>query len=288
MFLGRIALFLVTNFLVVLTINIIMSVLGVRGADHQALMVFCFLYGMLGALFSLAISRITAKLFMRVQTIDPNNPGQFQGLVQMVSEISKSAGLPMPEVGVFESPEVNAFATGPTKKRSLVAVSTGLLASMSRDEIEGVIGHEIAHIKNGDMVTMTLLQGIVNAFVLFFARVIASAVASNVKGESRYFVQHMVSIVLQMVLSILGSIVVCWFSRRREFRADAGSAKLVGRNDMIAALRRLQKSYGQFDPNHAAESVAALKMSGRDTRRSMLFATHPPLEERIRRLEQYA
>lgn len=290
----RYALFFLTNILVVVTISIIMSVFGLNryvtqsGLDYQALLVFCLCWGMFGSIISLMLSRVSAKMMMGVKTIDPNNPGQFSGLVAMVSDIARRASLPMPEVGVFESPELNAFATGPSKKRSLVAVSTGLLNGMSRDELEGVLAHEIAHIKNGDMVTMTLLQGVVNAFVMFLSRVIAFALAQNAKEENRYLIRSLVTVLLEVVIGILGMLVVRWFSRWREFRADAGSASLVGRGDMVAALRRLQANYGHFDPRRRVEALAPYKISGTTVKKASLFATHPSLEERIARLEQYA
>jgi len=284
----RIALFVITNLLVVFTISLALNLLGVRpyltasGIDYSALLMFCGVWGMGGAFISLAISRWMAKMSMGVQVIDPNNPGQFAGLLNTVHDLAKRANLPaMPEVGIYESPEVNAFATGPTKSRSLVAVSTGLLRQMDRNEVEGVLGHEIAHIANGDMVTMTLLQGVVNAFVMFFARAIGFLVSQNVKEESRAMVQMLTVIVLDILLGLLGVIVVCWFSRQREFRADAGSAQISGRANMIAALKRLQPLVEQHAPG-AGNALATMKISGRP---GLLFASHPPLSERIARLE---
>jgi len=203
-----------------------------------------------------------------------------------VAHISKTAGLPaVPEVGVYDSPEVNAFATGPTKSRALVAFSSGLLDSMSRSEVEGVAGHEIAHIKNGDMVTMTLLQGVINAFVMFIARAVSFAASQAVKEEQRYLVRIVVTIVLDILLSILGSLVVMWFSRKREFHADAGAAKFVGRDKMISALERLAayREVAQVGEKHA--SLATMKISSGGSGFLGLFASHPPLEERIRRLK---
>ncbi len=283
-------LFIATNILVVSTITILCSILGVNryisgnSLDYQSLFVFCMVYGMVGSFISLLISRWTAKMMMGVQVIDPHSAGQFDWLVQMVHDISRRAGLPaMPEVGVYNSPEVNAFATGPSKSRSLVAVSTGLLSAMNRKEIEGVLGHEVAHIQNGDMVTMTLIQGVINAFVMFVARVIAFAVSQNVKEENRAMINFLVVFFLQIGLSILGMLVVNWFSRQREFRADAGSAKLVGREPMIAGLAALQRRYGMVDSSHA--SLTPFKISSKDTSWGELFATHPPLEKRIAALQ---
>ncbi len=289
----RIGLFVVVNILIITTISIVLNLLGVKpyiteqGIDYNALMVFCLIWGMGGAFISLGLSRIMAKMLMRVKVIDPRSAtGTQKEIVDMVYRYSKAAGISkMPEVGIYDSPEINAFATGPTKNRSLVAVSTGLLNRMDRDQVEGVIGHEVAHIANGDMVTMTLIQGIMNAFVMFLARVIAFAVSQNVKQENRFIVQFVTIIVLQILLSILGSIVVSYFSRAREFRADAGGARLAGREKMISALKGLQGTLGRVDNEQAA--FATLKISGKKGGGLMaLLSTHPPLEERIRRLER--
>ncbi|MDH4248996.1 MAG: protease HtpX, partial [Deltaproteobacteria bacterium] len=191
----------------------------------------------------------------------------------------------MPQVGIYDSPEVNAFATGPSRNRALVAVSTGLLQRMNRDHVAGVLGHEIAHVANGDMVTMTLIQGVVNAFVMFIARIIAFAVSMNVKEESRRMTNMMVTIVLDIVLSILGSIVVAYFSRLREFRADRGGAEYAGRASMIGALQALQKTVMLQAPEEN-KSLATLKISGRPSGFLSLFSTHPPIEVRIQRLQQ--
>ena len=203
----------------------------------------------------------------------------------MVDAISKTAHLPkVPELGVYESAELNAFATGPSKKRALVAVSTGLLQRMNRDEIEGVVAHEIAHLAHGDMVTMTLLQGVVNAIVMFLARVIGFAASQTVKEESRWWVQTLVVIVLEIGLSILGMFVVMAFSRHREFRADAVSAKYVGANKMIAGLEALQRYFGKIEEEEAPKSIATLKISGHKSW-FKLFSSHPPLSERIKALQ---
>ena len=226
----RIFLFVLTNILVTLTISLVVKFLGIKpyltrsGLDLGALAAFSLVWGFSGALVSLAISRQMAKWMQGVSVVDPRNPGEFSWLVQMVHDLAHRAKLPaMPEVGVYNSPEVNAFATGPTKSRSLVAVSSGLLRQMNRDEIEGVIGHEIAHIQNGDMVTMTLLQGVVNAFSLFVSRIIAYAVAQAMsskdeEGDINPTIFYVVSMVADIFLTLLGSIVVCWYSRQRESR----------------------------------------------------------------------
>jgi heat shock protein HtpX len=283
----RIFLFILTNILVVLTISILVQILGVgryltaQGIDYNNLAALCLIWGMTGSLFSLAISRIMAKMTMGIQVIDRSSPDAW--LVLMVEDLARKAGLPvMPEVGVYDSPEVNAFATGPSKRRSLVAFSTGLLRSMNRNEIEGVAGHEIAHIANGDMVTMTLLQGVINAFVMFFARVIAWAISQNSRDEDRQTSSYLVTFLLEMVLGVLGMIVVCAFSRYREFRADRGGARYAGKQDMIAALERLASNQRRYDDQPA---LAAFKISGGP---GALFATHPPLEKRIEALRRAA
>jgi heat shock protein HtpX len=281
----RIVLFILTNFLVMVTISIVINVLGLgryltaQGIDYYQLAAFCLIWGMSGSLISLAMSRVSAKWMMGVQTIDRMNP-HAGWVVSMVEELARKAGLPKtPEVGIYDSPEVNAFATGPSKRRSLVAFSSGLLQSMNRNEIEGVAAHEIAHIANGDMVTMTLLQGIVNAFVMFFARIIAWAFTQNSREESRYATQRLITFGLEMVLGLLGMIVVCAFSRWREFRADRGGAQYAGKTDMIAALQRLASNQRRISTDQPA--LATLKISGGV---GVLFSTHPPLEKRIQTL----
>lgn len=288
----RILLFILTNILVVITINIILSILGVQyyasqqGIQYQQLMIFCLVWGFAGALISLALSRVMAKWMMGVKIISPDTrEPQLRDLYMTVERLARSAGLTQtPQVGIYDSPEMNAFATGPTKKRSLVAVSTGLLNRMDRGQVEGVLGHEIAHITNGDMVTMTLLQGVINAFVMFFARIIAFALSQNVRDENRHTVQWVTTLVLEMVLSLLGFMIVAAFSRWREFRADRGGAQLTGREKMINALRGLQKQL-ETPPADEPASIAAFKISGKSRGIVALFATHPPLEDRIQRLQ---
>jgi heat shock protein HtpX len=258
-------------------------------------MAFCLIWGMGGAFISLALSRIMAKWMMGVQVIDPNTRDpELQQLLQLVYGLAKGAHLSkMPEVGIYDSPELNAFATGPTKSRSLVAVSSGLLSRMTPDQIEGVLGHEITHVANGDMVTMTLLQGVINAFVMFLARVLAFAIAQALRGDrddregSRgmsYFTFYIVQFVLEIIFMILGSMVVATFSRWREYRADAGGARLAGRENMISALQALQRTYESVDMK-AQPAVQALKISSKPRGVLSFFSTHPPLEERIARLQ---
>ncbi len=295
----RLFLFLAVNFLVVITLSLITNLLGFRpylsaqGLDYNSLLGFCFVWGMGGAFISLAMSRMMAKWSLGVEVIDPMTRDPHLGaLVHRVHYLAKAAGLAtMPEVGIYHSPEVNAFATGPTRDHALVAVSSGLLQRMSSQEVDGVLGHEIAHVANGDMVTMTLLQGVVNAFSMFLARVIAFAVAQTSSRDEReeggsfshgiYFVTQFV---LEIVFMILGSIIIASFSRWREFRADAGGARLAGRENMIRALQSLQRHVGAVDdsPSTAAQTM---KISGHGIGIFRLFATHPSLEDRIARLQ---
>ncbi|MCM2278980.1 MAG: protease HtpX [Oligoflexia bacterium] len=294
----RIFVFVAVNLLVMATISILLKVFGVqpyltaRGIDYQALLAFCLIWGMGGAFISLALSRMMAKWMMGVQVIPPDTRDpELQDLVERVHALSRSAGLPrMPEVGIYESPEVNAFATGPTKSRALVAVSTGLLHRMRADEVDGVLGHEVAHIANGDMVTMTLIQGVVNAFAMFLARVIAYAISMATTRDDREegastggFAYHMTVFVLEIVFMMLGSIVVAWFSRQREYRADKGGARLAGRDKMVSALQALRRTYEAVD-TEAQPAVQTLKISGKGTGIYRLFSTHPPLVDRLERL----
>lgn len=291
----RIFLFLLTNLAVVVVLSIVLSLLGVDryfgpgGIDFQALAVFCFVWGMGGAFISLQMSRFIAKQATGAKLVDGRTGSEeLDWLYAAVGRLTQQANLPMPEVAVYESGEVNAFATGPSKSRSLVAVSTGLLQSMRREEIEGVLAHEVSHIGNGDMVTMTLLQGVINAFVMFVARAIAYILTQrggrdDSRGSS-YMATWLVTMVLQIVLGILGSLVTAWFSRQREFRADRGGATLAGRDRMIGALRRLAANRELVDTRHQA--LATLKING--TKGWMVFfSTHPPLEARIAALEQF-
>lgn len=293
--LRRLLLFAATNLLVVLTLTFLFHLFGIGrytqgfGLDYSGLFVFCLFWGMGGAFISLGLSRIMAKFAMGVKVIDPRNPGAYADLVEIVHELAQKAGLPaMPEVGIYESQEVNAFATGPTRSRALVAVSSGLLYRMDRGEIEGVLGHEIAHVANGDMVTMTLLQGIINAFVMFLARVIAFALSQRNRNEDgpSFGSNWLVVMMLEMILSPLGFLVVAWFSRHREFRADAGGARYAGRGKMVGALQALQSTIGRLDvEDPRAKKLATLKISGKPSGFAALFSTHPPLEERIARLQ---
>lgn len=288
----RIFLFIVTNIAVVLTLTIVLSILGVgryigpRGLDIGSLAMFSFVWGMGGAFISLLMSRWVAKQATGMKLVDgrTGNPDADR-VYATIATLTQKAGLPMPEVGIYDSPELNAFATGPSKNRALVAVSTGLLRSMREEEVEGVLGHEITHIANGDMVTMTLLQGVINAFVIFFARLIAYAIANRGDSRERGYSggSFFIVMILQVVLGLLGSMITAWFSRQREFRADRGGASLAGKDHMIGALKRLAANHEMVDTRQQA--LATLKING--ARGWMVFfSTHPPLETRIAALER--
>jgi heat shock protein HtpX len=288
----RIGLFLMTNLLVIGSISILVHFLKIQpyitkyGINLQALMIICLIWGMTGSFISLLFSRIIAKSSMKVHVVDPLNPKNQDEveLISIVYKIAKKAGLKkMPEVGIYYNPEVNAFATGPTKNRSLVAVSSGLLEFMNRNEFEAIIGHEISHIANGDMVTMTLLQGIVNSFVMFLARVIAFLIVHRGKEEEfrpgiLYFI---IVFIMEIILMFFGMIVVSAFSRYREYKADAGGANLTDSESMISALNALRNVDNPVDKK---SPLATFKVFGTSTLFG-LFSTHPSLENRIKRLK---
>lgn len=293
----RILLFLAVNFLVVMMISVVMSIFNVRpyltyyGLDYESLLIFCLIWGFGGALISLALSRKMAKWMMGVQLIDLHTKDpEERKVLEIVHKLSKKANLSvMPEVGIFHSNEPNAFATGPTKARSLVAVSTGLISRMNIRELEGVIGHEITHIANGDMVTMTLLQGVVNAFVMFLARIFAYALSgigrNRQQGGGSIMGYYMFVVLFEIVFMVLGSLVIAAFSRYREYRADAGGARLAGKDAMIASLQSLRVLKEIKDPRQNP-AMAAFKISNPSKKGLLsLFATHPPLESRIERLQ---
>ncbi len=293
----RIFLFIIVNILVLITISITLSILGVRGyltqygIDYGALLIYSAVVGFAGSFISLLFSKFFAKMMMGVKTIDPAKASYDESMLyNMVSELSRAARLPkVPEVGIYDSEEVNAFATGPSKSSALVAVSSGLLRKLDSQAVKGVIGHEIAHIANGDMVTMTLLQGVVNTFVIFLSRIAAwaasTALSKRDNDESSQpspIIHFICVIVFVIVFSILGSVIVAYFSRKREFKADAGGAVFAGRGNMIHALESLKNTIDLIDPAH--KSVATLKIS--NTSKVSVFSTHPALDERIRRLTQ--
>ena len=288
----RIFYFLVTNLAIVLVLSITMRLLGVEpflnanGLNLNSLLIFAAVMGFGGAFISLAISKWSAKQMSGAVTIEtPKTPDEIW-LMNIVKKQSQAAGIQMPEVAIFNSPVVNAFATGMSRNSSLVAVSSGLLEMMTKDEAEAVIGHEISHIANGDMVTLTLIQGVVNTFVLFFSRVIGYTVDKVVfktrQGTGPAFFITM--IISELLLGVLASIVVMWFSRQREYRADFGGGQLAGKQKMIAALQRLKT---QYETSALPKSIAALGISGEQgIGLKELFSTHPSLDDRIARLQQ--
>jgi heat shock protein HtpX len=290
-FIKRIFLFLVTNVAIVVVLTTVVSVFGLdvayltpNGLNLQALAIFSLIIGMTASIISLFMSKISAKWIMKVQVIKDAQGGREVKLVQMVKHLADQAGVGMPEVGIYPSNEINAFATGWNRNNSLVAVSEGLLNAMNADELEGVLAHEMAHVKNGDMVTMVLLQGVINAFVIFTAKVAAYAVSRAMgrdADEVGGLVYYGISIVFEIFFGILASTIVLAFSRWREFGADYGGAQLSSKKKMIAALEFLQ-SHHQVDNRH--KSFATMKMSG-DRGFTKLFSSHPPLEKRIMALQ---
>jgi heat shock protein HtpX len=291
----RFGLFFLVNILIMATISITASLFGVNrylnqaGLNLQALLGFCLLWGMAGSFISLMISKWMAKTLMGVEIVKES--GHYGAIVRSVKRFSQAAGIPMPEVGVYDSPEINAFATGPSKSNALVAVSTGLLDRMNQEEIDGVLAHEVSHIANGDMVTMTLIQGVVNAFSMFLSRIISYGITVAMSksdddrgGGFNYLINAVLVFVFDIIFSILGSLVVAYFSRQREYRADAGGAKLAGRANMISALQNLQKAYGEPEVDTSA-AMASLKISSHRGGWLALFSTHPPLEDRIAALK---
>ncbi|HSG11562.1 MAG TPA: protease HtpX [Gammaproteobacteria bacterium] len=289
----RILLFLATNAAVLVLISVVFQVLGIDGIlaengvdlNLQALLVMSAVIGFGGSFISLAMSKFMAKRSMGVKIIEQPANSTEQWLVDVVKGQARQAGIGMPEVGIFDSPEPNAFATGMRRNSALVAVSAGLLRNMGKDEVEAVLGHEIAHVSNGDMVTLGLIQGVVNTFVIFLSRIVGHVVDRVVFKTERGYgpAYYITSIIAQVLLSILASMIVMWFSRRREFRADAGGASLAGRNKMIAALRALQRAH---EPRDLPGEFAAFGISGGlGSGFKRLFMTHPPLEERIAALQ---
>ncbi len=298
--LKRVFLFMIVNVLILVMVSTITSIFGIgsyltqSGLNYTSLMIFCLLWGLGGAFISLSLSRVMARWMMGVKIVPPNvRDNEKSDLVKKVHHLARSAGLTvMPQVGCYESPDINAFATGPTKNRALVAVSSGLLQKMTHREVEGVLGHEIAHIVNGDMVTMTLIQGIVNAFVMFFARIVAYFVSSTVDERYQFMARFGVTILLEIAFGFLGMIVVARFSRWREFRADHGGANLAGRENMISALEALERNYGQLlakaqngGQSKEVPSMTTMRISSKSSGLMALFSTHPPLSVRIKKLK---
>ena len=287
----RIFLFLITNIAVLLTLGVVANLLctyllgtpieQLVGPEWTIILVYAFIYGMLGAFISLLFSKQMAKMSCKAKTIDGSEGEAERWLVATVTDLAQRANIKTPEVAIYPGAP-NAFATGAFKNSALVAVSTEIMGQMSKEELRAVLGHEISHVANGDMVTLTLVQGVLNAFVIVISRVLASVIANNGKGESRRNnggLYYLLVIVLQMALGVLASLVVMWFSRKREYAADAGSAKLLGSpSPMIAALRRL----GNLQPGVLPDSLKAFGVSGKKT---SIWATHPSLEDRIEALQ---
>lgn len=292
----RIALFLLTNLAIVLVASITLSLLGFEGylasngvdLNLSSLLVFCFIFGMAGSVVSLLLSKTMAKMGTGTQIIESPRNADEQWLVATVAELAKDAGIGMPEVGIFQSQTSNAFATGWDRNNALVAVSTGLLSRFSRDEARAVMAHEIGHVANGDMITLALIQGIVNTFVMFFSRVIGHtidrAVFKTERGHGPAF--YITTFVAEIILGILASIIVFWFSRQREFRADQAGAQLAGAPAMIGALERLRAEQGT--PSELPDSMVAFGIRTGGNTMMRLFMTHPPLEERIAALKAAA
>ena len=291
----RIALFLATNVAVLVVLTIAMQLLGIESLlaeqgtqlDLQSLLIFSAVIGFAGSFISLAISKWSAKRLTGARVIEnPRNETE-RWLVSTVKRQAQTAGIGTPEVAIYDSPEINAFATGANRNNALVAVSTGLIGRLSRGELEAVLGHEVSHVANGDMVTLTLIQGVVNTFVIFFSRIIGFLVDRLIFRTERGYGPgfFIASIVAQIVLGILASTIVMWFSRRREFRADQGGAQLAGRRNMINALERLRRAH---QPSALPESMRAMGISSsRAVGLKRLFMSHPPLEERIAALKRF-
>ncbi|SBV36454.1 membrane-associated Zn-dependent endopeptidase; self-cleaved [uncultured Stenotrophomonas sp.] len=275
----RIGLFLLTNLAVLMLASVVMSILGVNSTQMSGLLVMAAIFGFGGSIISLLLSKFMAKRGTGAVVItQPRNPTE-RWLLDTVARQAQLAGIGMPEVAVYDAPEINAFATGANRNNALVAVSTGLLHNMSEDEAEAVLGHEIAHVANGDMITMALLQGVLNTFVIVLARVVGGVIDSALSGNrdsGRGFAYYIIVFVLEMVFGLFATMIAMWFSRHREFRADAGGAQFAGRQKMIAALERLKLNHGQSTlPNQ----IAAFGIAGSTAKK--LFLSHPPLEERI-------
>ena len=291
----RIGLFLLTNIAVIVVASITLSILGVgsfldesgTGLNLTSLLIFCFVFGMAGAVISLLLSKKMAVWTTGTKIIDAPKTREELWLVDVTRELSQKAGIGMPDVGVFPTEQSNAFATGANRNKALMAVSSGMLQRFDKNELRAVIGHEIAHIANGDMITMTLIQGVVNTFVMFFARlagfVVDRVILKNERGLGIGY--YITTIVMEILLMILASVIVMWFSRQREFKADAGAAQLTSKEDMIGALQSLKREMGI--PNQLPESLSAFGINaGQRKGLKALFMTHPPLDERIAALQK--
>lgn len=278
----RIFLFILTNLAVLVVISVILSLLGISGNpnDMGSLLAFSAVVGFTGSIISLLTSKMVAKRSVGAEVITQPQNELESWLLSTVEAQAKQWNVKTPEVAIYHSPEPNAFATGASKNNSLVAVSTGLLQNMSRDEVEAVLAHEMAHVGNGDMVTLTLIQGVVNTFVVFLSRLISNMVATNDRGETSGGIYFLVSMVLQVLFGFLASFIVMWFSRQREYRADAGAAKLVGAPKMIAALQRLKGETSELPKEMTALGIAS------EAKKDSLLSTHPSLDNRIARLKE--
>ncbi|WP_454781763.1 protease HtpX [Legionella sp. WA2022007384] len=293
----RIVLFLATNLAILLVISFILSLFNISpyltqyGLNYKVLLIYAAIVGFTGSLISLFISKWMAIRAFNVQLIERPKTEAESWLINQVQELAKKRNIGMPDVGIYDSPEPNAFATGWNKNNALVAVSTGLLNAMQEDEVQAVLGHEMSHVANGDMVTLSLIQGVVNTFVIFFARIAAFFVMQFFRRDSDEevqggFVYYGVALIFELLFGILASMIVMWFSRYREFRADRGSAQYVGRDKMIKALQRLQQLMNQTPTDDRAPAFNAMKISSRGSWLA-LFSSHPPLEKRIEALQKY-
>jgi heat shock protein HtpX len=283
----RILLYLATNLAILVLLGLVMSLLGLDSASTSGLLVMAALFGMGGSFISLALSKWIAKKSTRARVIDQPGNQTEAWLLSTVRRQAEMAGIGMPEVAIYEAPDMNAFATGMKRDDALVAVSSGLLQKMNKDEVEGVLAHEISHVANGDMVTLTLIQGVLNTFVIFLSRMVAgginNALSQNREGGGLGFFGYIaVTIFLEMVLGLFASLIVMWFSRKREFRADSGAAHLAGKQKMIGALQRLQAHY---EPSKLPDQISAFGIKGKQGGLASLFRSHPPLEERIAALQ---
>lgn len=281
----RVFLFLATNFAILIVLGVVLSLvlpaLGIDSQSNSGLLVISAVFGMGGSFISLAMSKWIAKRSVGAVVIEQPQGQEEAWLVDTVKRQAEQAGIGMPEVAIYNSPEINAFATGMNKNNALVAVSTGLLQNMTRDEAEAVLGHEVSHVANGDMVTLALIQGVLNTFVFFFARIAASALS---RGSDNRFAYFLTVMFFQFVFGILASVIVMWFSRQREFRADEGGANLAGKQKMIAALQRLQ---GNHQESQLEGQLVAFGISGKRAM-AALFMSHPPLEKRIATLQGFS
>ncbi len=282
----RIVLFLATNLAIVIVLTIFLNILGVDSRSTAGALIIAAVFGMGGSFISLAMSKWIAKSTTGAHVIDRPGNSTESWLIDTVRRQARQAGIGMPEVAIYDSPDINAFATGMKRNDALVAVSTGLLQNMSPDEAEAVLGHEVSHVANGDMITLALVQGVLNTFVIFLARLVAGIIDSVLRGDEEEgglgFLGYMaVTIVMEIILGFLASIIVMWFSRKREFRADEGGARLASREKMISALERLRMAH---EPSHLPDQMAAFGIQSKASGLARLFMSHPPLEERIEAL----